>query len=176
MQFLWLMWNLLWYQALSLSSKPKSNTIIKMKKIRKQGMISSSSQTSIIRSVFLCWPYGSHSSVHRCLHYSCSNLDKDPRPMHSMSQCPVVWMLCHLRGPGVPWPRDFRSKRKLLKFTKHFFLLKCLSRQNTILYYIYYPSVFLGRLLYISDRWQVTPNLCHFFFSFFFHFLFHTHW
>ena len=37
-------------------------------------------------------------------------------------------------------------------YTILYLLSKCLSPQNTILYYIYYPSVF-------HNRWQVTYDM-----------------
>ena len=48
-----------------------------------------------------------------------------------------------------------------VSFTAEYFniiylLSKCLSRQNTIIYYIYYPSFFHRRILYVGDRWHVA--------------------
>ena len=48
-------------------------------------------------------------------------------------------------------------------------LAKCLSRQNTILYHIYYPGVFHGRILYYtSDMWELTCDNWHVTIEFFF--------
>ena len=37
-------------------------------------------------------------------------------------------------------------------------LFKFCLRHSSIMYYIYYPSVFQDRILYVGDKWQMTHD------------------